>query len=81
MRHHLTAAGQIACICGAFRQLLWLLLMQIRQVSAQVHDIEGRVKQLCKMLEQKGFQIEIYQEPRFVECNLHMVYGFRPGSQ
>eukprot|EP00775_Hariotina_reticulata_P009242 gene9243-9407_t len=53
---------------------------KIRQVSAQVHDIDGRVKQLSQVLQQKGFQIEVYQEPRFVDCNLHMVYGFRPSN-
>lgn len=53
-------------------------MLQIRQVSAQVHDIRGRVQHLKQLLESKGFSVDIYQEPRFKECNLHMLYGWRP---
>lgn len=50
---------------------------QIRQVSAQVHDIRGRVKHLVQLLQDKGFNVEVYQEPRFADCNLHMMYASR----
>lgn len=53
-------------------------VLQIRQVSAQVHDIRSRVKHLVQLLQGKGFDIEVYQEPRFAACNLHMVYAVRP---
>lgn len=55
-----------------------LFAPQIRQVSAQVHDIRGRVKRLCQLLEAKGFTVEVDQEPRFQACNLHMIYAYRP---
>lgn len=51
--------------------------MQVRQVSAQVHDIRGRVKHLVHLLLGKGFDVEVYQEPRFAACNLHMLYATR----
>lgn len=51
--------------------------LQIRQVSAQVHDIRNRVKHLVKLLQAKGFDVEVYQEPRFADCNLHMLYASR----
>lgn len=50
---------------------------KVRQVSAQVHDIRGRVKQLVHLLQDKGFNVEVYQEPRFADCNLHMLYASR----
>jgi hypothetical protein len=54
-----------------------VLLLQIRQVSVQVHDIRGRVKRLVKLLQDQGFSVEVYQEPRFAACNLHMLYASR----
>lgn len=51
---------------------------KVRQVSAQVHDIRGRVKHLAELLRSKGFKVSVYQEPRFRACNLHMVYATRP---
>lgn len=56
---------------------LSLSCTQIRQVSAQVHDIRSRVKQLVRLLRDKGFDVEVYQEPRFADCNLHMIYAYR----
>lgn len=57
------------CVCAS----------QIRQVSVQVHDIENRVKKLLQLLQDQGFETEVYQEPRFADCNLHMVYASRKG--
>lgn len=51
--------------------------LQVRQISAQVHDMGGRVKQLVRLLQGKGYQVEVYQEPRFAACNLHMLYASR----
>eukprot|EP00878_Enallax_costatus_P029668 GHUV01032209.1.p1 GENE.GHUV01032209.1~~GHUV01032209.1.p1 ORF type:complete len:169 (+),score=35.70 GHUV01032209.1:303-809(+) len=51
---------------------------KIRQVSVQVHNIRGRVQHLKQLLQSRGFEVDVYQEPRFRECNLHMVYGWRP---
>lgn len=51
---------------------------KVRQVSAQVHDIRGRVGHLAALLRRRGFQVTVCQEPRFASCNLHMVYGCRP---
>lgn len=65
-RQHLRS-GHCYCAC----------LLQIRQVSAQVHDIRGRVGHLVKLLQSKGFEVQVYQEPRFADCNLHMVYAAR----
>lgn len=53
------------------------VLLQIRQVSAQVHDMRGRVKRLVKLLQDQGYNVEVYQEPRFAACNLHMLYASR----
>jgi hypothetical protein len=49
----------------------------VRQVSAQVHDIRGRVGQLAALLRSRGFDVTVHQEPRFTDCNLQMVYGCR----
>lgn len=58
-----------------------LACAQIRQVSAQVHDIRGRVKHLVKLMEGKGYTVEVHQEPRFAACNLHMVYACRQSQR
>jgi hypothetical protein len=50
-------------------------MLQVRQVSAQVHDIRGRVGQVAALLRGRGFHVTVHQEPRFADCNLHMVYG------
>jgi hypothetical protein len=51
--------------------------LQVRQVSAQVHNIRGRVGQMAELLSSRGFDVTVHQEPRFADCNLHMVYGCR----
>lgn len=66
--------------CAADKSMLLCRLPQIRQVSAQVHDIRGRVKKLAQLLQAKGFEVQVYQEPRFAACNLHMLYASRPGK-
>jgi hypothetical protein len=38
------------------------------------------VKKLAQLLQAKGFEVEVYQEPRFAACNLHMLYASRPGK-
>ncbi|KAF8062749.1 fkbM [Scenedesmus sp. PABB004] len=53
---------------------------KIRQVSAQVHDIDGRVGRTCALLRGKGFAVDVTQEPRFRACNLHMIYAYRPAA-
>jgi hypothetical protein len=40
-----------------------------------VHGIRGRVKNLVQLLHSKGYEVQVYQEPRFAACNLHMVYA------
>jgi FkbM family methyltransferase len=62
------------CLLGV-REEHW---PRVRQVSLQVHDLNGRVARTRAFLAARGFEVSVYKEPRFAECCLHMVYGARP---
>ena len=42
-----------------------------------MHDLGGRVSAVAALLAEKGYKVQVYQEPRFRDCNLHMVYAAR----
>lgn len=62
------------CLLGV-REEHW---PRVRQVSLQVHDLNGRVGRARSFLAARGFEVSVYKEPRFAECCLYMVYGARP---
>jgi 31-O-methyltransferase len=50
---------------------------RIRQVVAEVHDIEGRLADLTGQLEKKGFRVRVDQEEMMRPTNVNMVYAVR----
>lgn len=50
----------------------------IRQVSCQLHDIDGRLERARRLLSDAGFDsVTAEKEPRFADCCLYMVYATR----
>ena len=47
----------------------------IRQIIAEVHDINGRLDYICKMLEQKGYKVSVVNEPSMENTALYNVYA------
>lgn len=50
---------------------------KIRQVSVETHDIDGRLDQVCGMLEQAGLTATPRQHWPFEGTDVHMVHGVR----
>jgi hypothetical protein len=51
---------------------------RIRAISLEVHDIDGRVEQVRRMLEGAGFpRVEVGQEWLFESSNVYMVFADR----
>lgn len=51
---------------------------RIRQVVAEVHDSDGRLVGLTRMLEARGFRVTAEQDPLYVGSNVSVLYGVRP---
>ena len=49
----------------------------IRQLAAEVHDVEGRLAAFVGELRGRGFEVATEQEPAFRDSPLHMLYGIR----
>ena len=49
----------------------------IRQVAAEVHDLDGRLAAIVSELRGRGFEVETEQEPAFRDGPLHMLYAIR----
>jgi FkbM family methyltransferase len=50
---------------------------KIRQVSVETHDIDGRLDQVCSMLNQAGLAAAPEQHWPFEGTDIHMVHGIR----
>ncbi len=50
---------------------------KIRQVSVETHDIDGRLDQVCGILEQMGLTATPRQHWPFEGTDIHMVHGVR----
>ena len=49
----------------------------IRQVAAEVHDLDGRLAAIVSELRGRGFEVETEQEPAFRDGPLHLLYAIR----
>ena len=49
----------------------------IRQLAAEVHDLDGRLAAIVSELRGRGFEVETEQEPAFRDGPLHMLYAIR----
>jgi phthiocerol/phenolphthiocerol synthesis type-I polyketide synthase E len=50
---------------------------RIRQVVAEVHDTDGRLAGLKRMLEARGFRVTAEQDPLYVGSDVSVLYGVR----
>jgi phthiocerol/phenolphthiocerol synthesis type-I polyketide synthase E len=50
---------------------------RIRQVVAEVHDADGRLAGLTRMLEARGFRVTAEQDPLYVGSAISTLYGVR----
>ncbi|MFJ6770186.1 FkbM family methyltransferase [Kitasatospora sp. NPDC091257] len=50
----------------------------IGQVVAEVHDLDGRVDRLRDLLQGRGFETVVDQDPLFAGSEIFMLYGLRP---
>jgi len=53
-------------------------LPKIRQVVAEVHDIDGRLDQFTARLETHGFDVKLDQDPSFQHTGLYHIYAIHP---
>ena len=49
----------------------------IRQLAAEVHDVDGRLAAFVGELRGRGFEVETEQEPAFRDGPLHLLYAIR----
>ncbi|MFD9064162.1 FkbM family methyltransferase [Kitasatospora purpeofusca] len=56
----------------------WPLVLQ---VVAEVHDLDGRVDRLRALLQSRGFETVVDQDPLFADSEIHMLYGLRPEAE
>ncbi|MDX3025808.1 FkbM family methyltransferase [Streptomyces acidiscabies] len=52
----------------------------IGQVVAEVHDLDGRVDRLRALLQGRGFETVVDQDPLFAGSEIFMLYGLRPDA-
>lgn len=50
---------------------------KIRQVALEVHDIDGRVAELCELFTRRGFEVRAIQDELYVGTNIHNIYAVR----
>ncbi|MGW0537449.1 FkbM family methyltransferase [Streptomyces sp. NPDC003032] len=55
----------------------WPLIVQ---VVAEVHDLDGRVERLRNLLQGRGFETVVDQDPLFAGSEIFMLYGLRPDA-
>jgi phthiocerol/phenolphthiocerol synthesis type-I polyketide synthase E len=51
---------------------------RIRQIVVEVHDIDGRVDEIARLLGGHGFEVIIEQDELYKGSNIHNVYAIRP---
>jgi FkbM family methyltransferase len=54
---------------------------KIASIAAEVHDVNGRLGTIRRMLEDAGFRVEAQQEWPFVGTHLHLVRATRPAER
>ncbi|MFZ6183929.1 FkbM family methyltransferase [Nannocystis pusilla] len=54
---------------------------KIRQVALEVHDIDGRVAELCELFTRRGFEVRAIQDELYVGTNIHNIYAVRRVSE
>lgn len=50
---------------------------RVRQIVVEVHDIDGRLNRLRRMLEGRGFRVETDQEALYVGSPIYLLYGHK----
>ena len=53
----------------------------VQQVVVEVHDIDGRVGEVCRLLRDQGFDVVVEGDPRLSRTPCFNVYGRRPTSR
>ena len=51
---------------------------KIQQVTAEVHDIDGRVERVSELLRSHGFEVESEQDSSLRDTGIHHLYARRP---
>lgn len=51
---------------------------KIRQMALEVHDIDGRLEQVLRLLRGHGFRVGSCQENRLSGTDMHMLFATRP---
>ena len=51
---------------------------RIRQLTVEVHDIDGRLDEVRGLLTDRGFDTREFQEPLFTGGSVHIVFAARP---
>jgi amino acid adenylation domain-containing protein/FkbM family methyltransferase len=51
---------------------------KIRQLVIEVHDIEGRLEQMRRLLEGYGYQVAVEQDDMLAATNLYTIFARRP---
>ncbi|MCC7361291.1 MAG: FkbM family methyltransferase [Anaerolineales bacterium] len=53
---------------------------KVRQVVVEVHDTDGRLAHLSRMLTERGFQVTTDQEALYAGSAIYLLYGTRPSG-
>ena len=53
---------------------------RIRQIVAEVHDIDASLAQLVNRLRWQGFEVVTEQSPSFQRTNIYLIYAWRPDN-
>ncbi|WP_326693691.1 FkbM family methyltransferase [Streptomyces sp. NBC_01766] len=51
---------------------------RIDRIAMEVHDLDGRLKELVSLLRDRGFEVSHDQDPRLVLTPCHNVYAYAP---
>lgn len=51
---------------------------RIHAVVAEVHDRDGRLREVCELLGQRGMSAQTHQDPRLIGTEMHEVFATRP---
>ncbi|MCA1566202.1 MAG: FkbM family methyltransferase, partial [Acidobacteria bacterium] len=53
---------------------------KIGQMIVEVHDIDGRLREISELLERQGFQTTVEEDPYLVNSGLYNLYATRPAE-
>ncbi|WP_433684799.1 FkbM family methyltransferase [Nocardia sp. CA-119907] len=51
---------------------------RIHAVVAEVHDRDGRLREVCELLGRQGMSAQTHQDPRLIGTEMHEVFATRP---